>query len=194
MVLPASHGIPRAPRYSGSLKGRHISFAYRTITCFGPTFQKSSTKNMLCNFPAARYCSHSMPHYPSLPTRTGLKQSRFGLLPFRSPLLRQSIILSFPGGTKMVQFPPLPSLTYEFSQGYPDKRDGLSHSEISGLTCVCHYPKLIAACHVLLRQPMPRHPPCTLIILIHFSYIFRRNFIQCASSTEYVKELFIYHF
>ena len=118
MVLPASHGIPRAPRYSGSLKGRHISFAYRTITCFGPTFQKSSTKNMLCNFPAARYCSHSMPHYPSLPTRTGLKQSRFGLLPFRSPLLRQSIILSFPGGTKMVQFPPLPSLTYEFSQGF----------------------------------------------------------------------------
>ena len=121
MVLPASHGIPRAPRYSGSSLGRHILFTYRTITCYGPTFQKSSVKDMLCNFPAARYCNHTTPHNPSLPTRTGLQQSRFRLLPFRSPLLGQSKILSFPGGTKMVQFPPLPSLTYEFSQGYPDK-------------------------------------------------------------------------
>ena len=34
------------------------------------------------------------------------KQARwFGLFPFRSPLLRESIFLSLPAGTKMFQFP-----------------------------------------------------------------------------------------
>ena len=37
---------------------------------------------------------------------------RFGLFPFRSPLLRESQLLSFPRGTQMFQFPrfPLPAL------------------------------------------------------------------------------------
>lgn len=39
---------------------------------------------------------------------------------------------------------------------------GLPHSEISGSTVVCTYPELIAACHVLLRHQMPRHPPLAL--------------------------------
>ena len=43
---------------------------------------------------------------------------------------------------------------------------GFPHSEISGLAVVCTYPELIAACHVLLRLPTPRHPPCALNILI----------------------------
>ena len=34
------------------------------------------------------------------------KKTRFGLFPFRSPLLRESQLLSFPGGTEMVHFPP----------------------------------------------------------------------------------------
>ena len=32
---------------------------------------------------------------------------RFGLIPVRSPLLRESLLLSFPRGTEMFQFPPL---------------------------------------------------------------------------------------
>ena len=39
---------------------------------------------------------------------------------------------------------------------------GLPHSEISGSQVVCTYPKLIAAYHVLLRLPEPRHPPFAL--------------------------------
>jgi hypothetical protein len=140
---------------------------------------------MLCNFPVVRYHNHMMPRYPVLPTRTGLQQDQFRLLPFRSPLLGQSLLLSFPGGTKMVQFSPLPSATYEFSHGYP-LRDELSHSEIPGSRCVCHSPGLIATCYVLRRQPMPRHPPYTLCILIHL-FTSRRN-LKCASSTRYVKE------
>jgi hypothetical protein len=41
-----------------------------------------------------------------------LAPTRFGLFPLRSPLLRESRLLSFPRGTEMFQFPrfPLPAL------------------------------------------------------------------------------------
>ncbi len=41
--------------------------------------------------------------------------SLFGLLRFRSPLLAESFLLSFPPGTKMFQFPGFPSYNYFFS-------------------------------------------------------------------------------
>ncbi len=44
--------------------------------------------------------------------------------------------------------------------GIPEDFSGwMSYSEISGSKAVCAYPKLIAAYHVLLRQPKPSHPP-----------------------------------
>jgi hypothetical protein len=96
-------------------------------------------------------------------------------LPVRSPLLGQSLLFSLPEITKMFQFTSLPSLTYGFSQGYPLK-DRLSHSETPGSRCVCHSPRLIAAYHVLHRQPMPRHSPYTFI---HFIQLItsRRNYV-----------------
>ena len=42
---------------------------------------------------------------------------------------------------------------------------GFPHSEICGLMDICSYPQLIAACHVLHRLPVPRHPPYALIHL-----------------------------
>ena len=39
---------------------------------------------------------------------------------------------------------------------------GLPHSDILGSKPICGYPKLFAACHVLLRLREPRHPPCAL--------------------------------
>src|ERR1041384_4213498 len=39
---------------------------------------------------------------------------------------------------------------------------GFPHSEICGLTDACSLPQLIAACHVLHRLEVPRHPPCAL--------------------------------
>ena len=38
----------------------------------------------------------------------------------------------------------------------------MPHSEISGSTGICPSPKLFAACHVLHRLSVPRHPPCAL--------------------------------
>ena len=42
----------------------------------------------------------------------------------------------------------------------------MPHSEIPGSTPICGSPRLIAACHVLHRLHMPRHPPCALTLLI----------------------------
>ena len=39
----------------------------------------------------------------------------FGLIRFRSPLLTESLLLSFPSGTEMFQFPEFATYTYGFS-------------------------------------------------------------------------------
>ena len=39
---------------------------------------------------------------------------------------------------------------------------GFPHSDIFGSKLVCSSPKLFAACHVLHRLSVPRHPPFTL--------------------------------
>jgi hypothetical protein len=43
---------------------------------------------------------------------------------------------------------------------------GLPHSEIPGSKCMCHSPRLIAACHVLHRLVSPRHSPTALVNLV----------------------------
>jgi hypothetical protein len=84
-------------------------------------------------------------------------------LRFRSPLLSQSRFLSLPPGTEMVHFPGFArtrlwihrAVRRFYQRGFP-------HSEIPGSKPACGSPRLIAACHVLLRLLLPRHPPCAL--------------------------------
>ena len=54
----------------------------------------------------------SGPTTPNWQRHQALTPARFRLFPFRSPLLRESLLLSFPRGTEMFQFPrfPLPAL------------------------------------------------------------------------------------
>ena len=42
---------------------------------------------------------------------------------------------------------------------------GFPHSEIRGSKLICSSPRLIAAYHVFLRLPVPRHSPCALLRL-----------------------------
>jgi hypothetical protein len=60
---------------------------------------------------------------------------------------------------------------------------GLPHSEICGLTCICQYPQLIAAYHVLHRLKEPRHPPYALNY-----FLFKKIDFYCIFF-QYVKEL-----
>ena len=69
--------------------------------------------------------------------------------------------MSFPPATEMVQFAGFASSSYGFTEGYP-KRGGLPHSDIPGSTVARTSPGLFAACHVLHRLSVPRHPPDAL--------------------------------
>ena len=82
---------------------------------------------------------------------------------FRSPLLSQSRFLSFPPGTEMVHFPGFARARlwiHRAVRGFYPR--GFPHSEIPGSKPACGSPRLIAACHVLHRLLLPRHPPCAL--------------------------------
>ena len=46
---------------------------------------------------------------------------------------------------------------------------GFPHSDIRGSMAICASPRLFAACHVLRRLPVPRHPPCALSCLTFLS-------------------------
>ena len=92
--------------------------------------------------------------------------SWFGLIPFRSPLLRKSRLLSLPSGTEMFQFPELPFTTYEFSdERYPITDSGFPHSDIPESTLTYSSSRHIGVCPVLHRLLVPRHSPCALIHL-----------------------------
>ena len=94
---------------------------------------------------------------------------RFGLLPFRSPLLGESLLLSFPRATEMFQFARFPSADYGFISGCLGiTPSGFPHSEIPGSTPACGSPGRFAACRVLHRLQVPGHPPCALTSLDPF--------------------------
>ena len=96
----------------------------------------------------------------------GVHALRFGLFPFRSPLLWKSnfSFSSSPYLDVSVQAVPLHTLwigvwIHEvFSCGFP-------HSDICGSMDICSSPQLFAAYHVFLRLLVPRHPPCALSCL-----------------------------
>ena len=63
----------------------------------------------------------------------------------------------------MFQFRRFPPYTYGFSVWYTGMTPcGFPHSEICGSMDICSSPQLIAAYHVFLRLPVPRHSPCAL--------------------------------
>ena len=71
----------------------------------GPRLCLRDYHPLWCHFPkdfgSARPIPRLRPHDP------GRCPARFGLVPVRSPLLRESRLISFPPGTEMFQFPGL---------------------------------------------------------------------------------------
>ena len=104
------------------------------------------------------------PLRPAFPDGSGNPLTATGLFRFRSPLLTESRLMSFPPATEMFQFTGFASRTYGFSTGY-SLLSGLPHSEIPGSTIARISPGLIAACHALHRLSVPRHPPDALTLL-----------------------------
>ena len=94
MVPPDSTGISRVPAYSGTPTNFSQHFAYGTVTLFGTPFQALSAMlfKLLCRSPTTPFM---------------FDHKRFGLFPFRSPLLWESLLFSIPAGTEMFHFPAL---------------------------------------------------------------------------------------
>ena len=150
MVPADSARISRVPAYSGAVWRRQQVFAYGAFTLCGAAFQPLRLTSAVRSGDG-----------PTTP-REALPPPRFGLLRVRSPLLAQSLVcflflrvlrcFSSPGS-------PPSSMDAGLAPG------GLPHSEIRGCAGICPSPRLIAACHVLRRLPVPRHPPCAFSIL-----------------------------
>jgi len=101
------------------------------------------------------------PLWPAVPGGSGSLDATTGLIRVRSPLLAESRLVSFPPATEMFQFAGFASRAYGFSARYRI-RGGLPHSDIRGSTIARISPRLIAACYVLHRLSVPRHPPNAL--------------------------------
>jgi hypothetical protein len=94
----------------------------------------------------------------------------FGLFPFRSPLLREYLLVSFLPVTEMFQFTGLPltclciqHVVSWYESGWVSP---FGNPRIKAL--VASYPRLIADCHVLHRLFVPRHSPYTLSNLFEY--------------------------
>ena len=153
-----------------------IAFAYAPVTLYGAPFQGLRLTTGLVTLLIAD------PTTPAAP-----KCSGFGLIRVRSPLLSESRFLSFPRGTEMVHFPPFACSNLCIQSRIPRVYlGGFPHSEISGSAPVCGSPKLIAACHVLHRLFLPRHPPCALSSLT--IELTPRRSIPCISPVRHRRE------
>jgi hypothetical protein len=142
-----------------------MRFTYGALTLCGGTFQNPSATQQLCNSVESLV---TLPFGPTTPHRQrhqALTPARFRLFPFRSPLLRESLLLSFPQGTEMFQFPwfPLPALCVQAGVppffavvGFPIR---ISTDQCS----VDSSPWLIAVTRVLHRLQAPRHPPLAFV-------------------------------
>ena len=152
MVPADSDKIPRVSPYSGYLK-EFITFRLQDYHLILFSFPSNSAIWWICN-------SYTKVLQPQ-------SVDWFGLFPFRSPLLRKSIFLSFPPVTKMFQFTGLLSHNYWFIMRYLCITISVfPHSEISGSKLTYSSPKHIVVRHVLHQLLVPRHSPCALSNLI----------------------------
>ena len=149
MVPPTSCRVSRVPQYSGFCPLPTL-FRLRGFHPLRPRFPAcSSTYQLTCDSP--------------LPRNARIAVWALSL----SLAATQEIDVSFSSSPYLdvsVQAVPLIQLCiYCMMAGVLPA--GFPHSEISGSADICSSPLLIAACHVLLRLLMPRHPPCALSCL-----------------------------
>ena len=107
---------------------------YGAVTLYGAPFQNASTRTQFCNSVRDLVPPLSIPTTPNWQRHQALTPIRFRLIPFRSPLLRESLLLSFPRATEMFQFArfPLPALCVQAGVTHLLTCAGFPHSDIHG--------------------------------------------------------------
>ena len=74
-------------------------------------FPDHSTTRTLSHSPERRQPPQGGPTTPHTQHLPAITRARFSLIPFRSPLLRESQLFSLPAGTEMFHFPAFPPTT-----------------------------------------------------------------------------------
>src|SRR5580693_1159497 len=129
-----------------------IVFAYGSVTLFGSPFQKIQLTTRLVTL----LLQALQP--PIHRNATGLGCSDFARHYYRNRgfFIFLQVLRWFTSLSSLIP-------TYEFSGMFPGfAREGFPIRRSPVITPVCGLPKLIAACHVLHRLSLPRHPPCAL--------------------------------
>lgn len=118
--------------------GRPPGFAYGAFTLYGVAFQLLLLPVGFVTSPEAGRLLTDMSHYPDVAKAAAMALRRFRLFPVRSPLLRESLSVSFPRATKRFYFA-------RFGSSFEDTSlwaGGFPHSGILGSTLACSSPSL----------------------------------------------------
>ncbi len=96
------------PRATWDTARKSLRFHLRGCHPLCRCFPESSITKAISYFLPGQQLRLSGPATPITQRLLAMTRDRFGLFPFRSPLLRESRLLSLPVGTEMFHFPTLP--------------------------------------------------------------------------------------
>ncbi len=152
------------PRATWDTARKSLEFRLQGYHPLCRRFPTSSATQTIYNFLPDQQLRLSGPATPTMQRLLALTHNRFGLFPFRSPLLRESLLLSLPVGTEMFHFPtlPPPALCVQAGATGHYALPGFPIRKSPDQSLVADSPGLIAGSYVLLRLLVPRHPPCAL--------------------------------
>ena len=150
MVLPDSHRVSRVLRYSGTVPRESMI----SLTGLSPSVVVLSRSLQLSPSFLTLWLKPWTAPQPPFSQENG-----FGLFPVRSPLLGESLLISFPRGTEMCHFPPFASQNRD---DWSLHQPGFPIRESSGQSLLSSSPRLFAASRALHRVSAPRHPPHAL--------------------------------
>ena len=188
MVLADSHRVPRVPWYLGVDPRKPTRFRIRGCYPLWLHFPEDSTNRSVSDFPTSVRGGPDRSHNPGHATLARLARDRFGLFPFRSPLLRESRLLSFPRGTEMVHFPRLAShLPILFREGItrhfiPCWVSPFGNLRIEACLRLTEAFRSLLASFIASRAP--RHPPYALSSLTTKN---QSRFLKALFFTGYIR-------
>ena len=164
MVLADSHRLPLIPWYLGAPIREPVRFRLQDFHLLWFFFPKDSANNLVSYSPTSTQIGLRAPHNTTDTTVASFTVSNgLGSFPFARHYSGNRYYFFFLGVLRYITSPRLLCRAYEFSTEFPDiTREGFPHSEIAGSKFAHNSPTLIAACHVLHRLCMPRHPPIAL--------------------------------
>jgi hypothetical protein len=109
MVMADSHGISRAPCYSGPSQGRRSGFTYRTLTVYGrPSQTIRLPKHLITPRRPGRTSTKTIPQPRERNTRRLSHAHGLACSPFAHHYSGNHKMFSSPTGTEMFHFPASP--------------------------------------------------------------------------------------